>query len=97
MKFYQFSFRWMNCLLAREVHITVLLRLWDTCFAECDMQARDGREFEEFFVYLCAALLCTWSAELQARSFVIMFSSSSRFVVFVVLVVVFAAFIALWF
>ena len=76
---------------ALQVHIHVLIRLWDTCFSECDMVSRmgalcdddlrgwqamlfitllslnAGREFEDFFVYVCAALLCNWSSELQVR------------------------------
>ena len=35
--FLQFAFRWMNCLLTREVHIHLSIRLWDTFFAECDI------------------------------------------------------------
>ena len=124
MKFFQFSFRWMNCLLAREVsvlhiprrhsgavsavsmdklvgtapgfllflnawlfalihcskvHIQVLIRIWDTCFAECDMLSRDGVcRHDEFacFVEACAPLLhcdnstsqCSWISGLQAAS-----------------------------
>jgi TBC1 domain family member 2 len=30
VEFMQFSFRWMNCLLMREVSIKNTIRMWDT-------------------------------------------------------------------
>jgi len=41
--FLQFAFRWVNCLLIREVPFGAALRLWDTYLAE-------GPRFNEFLV-----------------------------------------------
>ena len=41
--FLQFAFRWVNCLLIREVPFNAALRLWDTYLAE-------GPRFNEFLV-----------------------------------------------
>ena len=30
LHFIQFAFRWMNCLLMRELSLDLILRLWDT-------------------------------------------------------------------
>lgn len=43
--FLQFAFRWVNCLLIREVPFGAALRLWDTYLAE-------GPRFNEFLVGL---------------------------------------------
>mmetsp|Transcript_4022 Transcript_4022/g.5870 ORF Transcript_4022/g.5870 Transcript_4022/m.5870 type:complete len:347 (-) Transcript_4022:2336-3376(-) len=61
--FNQFAFRWMNCLLVRELELGSIIRLWDTYLAE----QREG--FDSFHVYVCAALLETWTTELQAMNF----------------------------
>ena len=34
LHFIQFAFRWMNCLLMRELPIDLILRVWDTYLAE---------------------------------------------------------------
>ena len=34
IEFLQFGFRWVNCLLLREMPLPVVLRLWDTYMAE---------------------------------------------------------------
>ena len=49
--FMQFAFRWMNCVLLRELPLRCVLRLWDTYLAE----ERNG--FENFHVYVCVVLL----------------------------------------
>lgn len=36
VEFFQFAFRWMNCLLMRELPFHLVIRLWDTCLAERD-------------------------------------------------------------
>jgi hypothetical protein len=36
LEFFQFAFRWMNCLLMRELPFKLVIRLWDTCLAERD-------------------------------------------------------------
>jgi hypothetical protein len=45
--FLQFAFRWVNCLLIREVPFGAALRLWDTYLAE-------GPRFNEFLVGVVA-------------------------------------------
>lgn len=34
IQYMQFSFRWMNCILLRELPLKSIMRLWDTYFAE---------------------------------------------------------------
>ena len=63
IEFMQFSFRWMNCLLLREFNIRCVMRLWDTYISEGD------GGFEDFHVYVCAAFLCQFSAQLQNMQF----------------------------
>jgi len=63
VKFVQFAFRWMNCLLVREMKLRSIVRLWDTYLAE------GSGGFDSFHVYVCCALLVTWSQELQEKSF----------------------------
>lgn len=58
VEFLQFSFRWMNNLLIREVPISCCLRIWDTYLSE-----RNG--FASFHVYVCAALLLRFSPDLR--------------------------------
>lgn len=41
--FLQFAFRWVNCLLIREVPFAAAIRLWDTYLAE-------GSRFSNFLV-----------------------------------------------
>lgn len=61
--FMQFAFRWMNCLLMREVSLESVTRLWDTYIAE------PSHGFDVFHVYVCAAFLTQWSADLRQKSF----------------------------
>lgn len=53
----QFSFRWMNNLLTRELPLHCTIRLWDTYLAESD-------GFASFQLYVCAAFLLHWRREL---------------------------------
>ncbi|XP_063241700.1 TBC1 domain family member 22B [Bacillus rossius redtenbacheri] len=53
----QFSFRWMNNLLTRELPLRCTIRLWDTYLAESD-------GFALFQLYVCAAFLLFWRREL---------------------------------
>lgn len=62
MEFKTFSFRWMNCLLMRELPVRLVIRLWDTYIAESTHAVKDG--FEAFHVYVCAALLDKFKAKL---------------------------------
>jgi len=36
VEFRHFAFRWMNCLLMREIPFRLIVRIWDTCLAEKD-------------------------------------------------------------
>ncbi|CAK1552367.1 unnamed protein product [Leptosia nina] len=53
----QFSFRWMNNLLTREIPLPCTIRLWDTYLAESD-------GFATFQLYVCAAFLLHWRERL---------------------------------
>ncbi|CAG9791277.1 unnamed protein product [Diatraea saccharalis] len=53
----QFSFRWMNNLLTREIPLACSIRLWDTYLAESD-------GFATFQLYVCAAFLLHWRERL---------------------------------
>ncbi|XP_020284448.1 TBC1 domain family member 22B isoform X2 [Pseudomyrmex gracilis] len=53
----QFSFRWMNNLLTREIPLHCTIRLWDTYLAESD-------RFASFQLYVCAAFLLRWRTHL---------------------------------
>lgn len=61
--FIQFAFRWMNCLLLREFKLESIIRFWDTYLSEGD------GGFETFHVYVCAAFLCQFSAEVRTMEF----------------------------
>ncbi|ORZ22254.1 rab-GTPase-TBC domain-containing protein [Absidia repens] len=64
VEFIQFAFRWMNCLLMRELPLKSTIRMWDTYLAEGSTEG-----FSEFHVYVCAAFLVKWSAKLQKMDF----------------------------
>ncbi|KAG0726898.1 TBC1 domain family member 22B [Chionoecetes opilio] len=56
----QFSFRWFNNLLMREMPLGCTVRLWDTLHAEPD-------GFSHFVLYVCAAFLTYFSHHLMAQ------------------------------
>ena len=62
IEFMQFSFRWMNCLLMREVNIKCTIRMWDTYMAE-------EQGFSDFHLYVCAAFLVKWTDRLLKMDF----------------------------
>ncbi|KAL0638882.1 GTPase-activating protein [Maublancomyces gigas] len=64
VEFIQFSFRWMNCMLMRELSVKNTIRMWDTYMAE---EGQAG--FSEFHLYVCAAFLVKWSEQLQKMDF----------------------------
>ena len=82
VEFIQFSFRWMNCLLMREISVKNTIRMWDTYMVSPDIrepylishtdmcfpQAED-RGFSDFHLYVCAAFLVKWSADLMKMDF----------------------------
>ncbi|KAF9918215.1 GTPase-activating protein [Linnemannia zychae] len=63
VEFIQFSFRWMNCLLMREVTLQHTIRMWDTYLTE------HPHGFSEFHLYVCAAFLTKWSTDLMRMEF----------------------------
>ena len=63
LQYVQFAFRWMNCLLMRELSLDAIIRIWDTELAE------ETGGFEAFHVYLCAALLLRFSDHLRTLPF----------------------------
>lgn len=60
--FLQFSFRWMNCLLMRELPFPLVIKLWDALLARPDGVA-------DLHVYVCAALLIRFSGQLKVMDF----------------------------
>ncbi|KDN51363.1 RabGAP/TBC [Tilletiaria anomala UBC 951] len=63
VEYMQFSFRWMNCLLMREMAVQSIVRLWDTYLAE------GPDAFSDFHLYVCAVFLHKWTTELQTMDF----------------------------
>eukprot|EP00944_MAST-04C_sp_MAST-4C-sp1_P015808 g15808.t1 len=61
--FMQFAFRWMNCLLMRELSLNSTVRLWDTYLAE------SGNGFDAFHIYVCTSFLVLWSKVLKEKPF----------------------------
>ncbi|KAI0029973.1 rab-GTPase-TBC domain-containing protein [Vararia minispora EC-137] len=72
VEFMQFAFRWMNCLLMREISVKNTIRMWDTYLAE----GTDA--FSQFHLYVCSAFLVRWSDKLRKMDFqgIIMFLQS---------------------
>lgn len=63
IQYMQFSFRWMNCALLRELPMRSITRLWDTYFAEGD------GGFENFHVYVCVVFLKIYRDKLLTMEF----------------------------
>lgn len=63
IEFLQFSFRWMNCLLMREMLISLIIRMWDTYLLESPLG------FNNFHVYVCAAFLIKFLPQLKGMDF----------------------------
>jgi hypothetical protein len=63
IQYMQFAFRWMNCLLLRELPLNAILRVWDTYLSE----ERGG--FENFHVYVCTVLLKMFKQKLMGMPF----------------------------
>jgi hypothetical protein len=66
IQYMQFAFRWMNCLLLRELPLRAALRLWDTYLAEA---GETSVGFENFHVYVCAVFLKEHEAKLLGMQF----------------------------
>lgn len=81
IEFIQFSFRWMNCLLMREISVKNIIRMWDTylvtfhppdnslCEIANSAPQAEEQGFSEFHLYVCAALLVKWSDKLVKMDF----------------------------
>lgn len=63
VEFMQFSFRWMNCLLMREVSLKNTIRMWDSYLS------MGSNGFSDFHVYVCAAFLAKWAPQLMQMEF----------------------------
>lgn len=66
VEFLHFSFRWMTCLLMRELKLPLILRLWDSYLSE-EPSFTSG--FKNLHVYVCAAFLMRWKDELKQMDF----------------------------
>jgi len=64
LQFVQFAFRWINCIMMREMSLHLIIRLWDTCLAD-----DKGSGFEDYYVYLLLALLRKWREPLLKLDF----------------------------
>jgi len=84
VEFMQFAFRWMNCLLMREISVKNTVRMWDTylvrlLFSEMNVgiiddgwaiqQAEGPDAFSQFHLYVCSAFLVRWSEKLREMDF----------------------------
>ena len=79
VEFMQFAFRWMNCLLMREISVQNTIRMWDTylvrkspagmLLANPVMQAEGPDAFSQFHLYVCSAFLVRWSEKLRKMDF----------------------------
>ena len=61
-----FAFRWMNCILMREMSLACTVRLFDTLLTQHGAEAGG---LASFHVYVCAAFLMRWERELQGMEF----------------------------
>ncbi|XP_048252965.1 TBC1 domain family member 22B-like isoform X1 [Haliotis rufescens] len=63
VEYLQFSFRWMNNLLMREIPLRCTIRLWDTYLSEVN-------GFADFHLYVCASFLHRFTHDiLRERDF----------------------------
>jgi len=68
VEFLTFGFKWMNCLLMREMTIKCIIRIWDTYLSEGDGSGTQ-LGFEQFHIYFCAAFLCKFSEDIKGKPF----------------------------
>lgn len=61
VSYLQFSFRWFNNLLTRELPLICTIRLWDTYLAE-------HHNLPSFQLYVCVAFLLHWRDDLMQQS-----------------------------
>ncbi|KAI9450533.1 RabGAP/TBC [Russula earlei] len=62
VEFMQFAFRWMNCLLMREISVK--------------NTAEGSDAFSQFHLYVCSAFLVRWSDKLRAMDFQMLLSQA---------------------
>ena len=60
IQFLHFCFRWMNCLLMRELSLTLIIRLWDSYLSD-----DSGTGFKSFHTYVCVAFLVKHSVQIK--------------------------------
>lgn len=65
VQFLHFAFRWMTCLLMRELRLPLILRLWDSYLSEPSLAAG----FREMHIYVCAALVMRFKDAIKSREF----------------------------
>lgn len=63
VEYVHFAFRWMLCLLSRELNSCSINRLWDTYLAE------GVDSFPTFHIYVCTAFLLRFNTELRELDF----------------------------
>lgn len=61
-EFIQFSLRWMNCMLMRELPFHLVVKLWDVFVAEID-------GLSDLHVYVCAAMIIRFRGDLLSMDF----------------------------
>lgn len=62
MMYVEFTFRWINCLMLRDLTLPLVIRLWDTYLAE-----PNGEGFSVLHIYTCVALLLKYAPEIKKR------------------------------
>jgi hypothetical protein len=67
LQYIHFAFRWINCLLMRELNLVLIVRLWTTLLSE-ETNLNNGG-FKQLLVYVCAALLMKFSEKLKTMEF----------------------------
>ena len=69
VQFMHFAFRWMNCLLMREMSLPCTIRLFDTYIASSSTSSGGLSSFDTFHVFVCTAFLLQWAKQLTALDF----------------------------
>ena len=67
VEFHSFAFRWMNCMLVRELSMQSIIRVWDSYLSEDDVRTSGSEflsRFDSFHVYFCASLLTMLRSEI---------------------------------
>eukprot|EP01119_Soliformovum_irregulare_P018164 TRINITY_DN5511_c0_g1_i2.p1 TRINITY_DN5511_c0_g1~~TRINITY_DN5511_c0_g1_i2.p1 ORF type:complete len:278 (-),score=39.85 TRINITY_DN5511_c0_g1_i2:64-897(-) len=63
LDYIQFGFRWMLCMLNRDLNLSNSRRLWDTYLTE------GPESYSSLHVYVCTAFLLRWSDHLKGMEF----------------------------